>query len=173
MLFILTSNYLMMDNNGYRVCNPGITLEGPLTEEERKTLEGKLVKTLNWIGVKVPREVELKGKKVPLKDVMWDLMSKKECFTEDEKKVLYDLESALEKKLKEDVKEVGTDESKTEALNHYCEALGLMRAIISLKAMVETDKCLVSKQKLSKRITDRRKAEAESWLGFLKRIDLY
>jgi hypothetical protein len=162
-----------MDDNGYRVCNPGITLEGPLSEEERNTLERKLVRTLNWIGVKIPQEVELKGKKVPLKEVMWDLMSKKECFTEEEKKILSDLESALEKKLKEDIKDVGTDESKTEAIDHYCEALGLMRAIISVKTMVETDKCLVSKQKLSKRITDRRKAEAESWLGFLKRIDLY
>lgn len=164
---------VVMNDNGYRVCNPGITLEGPLSEEERKTLDRKLVKTLNWIGVKIPQEVELRGKKVPLKEVMWDLISKKECFTEDEKKILYDLESVLEKKLKEDIKEVGTDESKTEAINHYCEALGLMRAIISLKAMVETDKCQANKQKLTKRITDRRKEEAESWLGFLKRIDLY
>jgi hypothetical protein len=162
-----------MDDNRYRVCNPGITPEGPLSEEERKTLERKLFKTLNWIGVKIPREVELKGKRVPLKEVMWDLMSKKECFTEDEKKILADLESALEKKLKEDVREVATEESKTGAINHYCEALGLMRAIISLKAMVETDKCHAKKQKLSKRITDRRKAEAENWLGFLKRVDLY
>jgi hypothetical protein len=164
---------VVMNYNEYRVCNPGISLEGLLSEEERKTLERKLVKTLNWIGVKIPQEVELKGKMVPLKEVMWDLMSKKECFTEDEKKILTDLESALETKLKEDIREVGTDESKTEAINHYCEALGLMRAIISLKSMVETDKCHAKKQKLSKRITDRRKEEAESWLGFLKRIDLY
>jgi hypothetical protein len=162
----------VMDNNGYRACNPGISLEGPLSEEERKTLERKLVKTLNWIGVKIPQEVELKGKMVPLKEVIWDLMSKKECYTEEEKKILYDLEYALEKKLKDDIKEVGTDESKAEVLGHYCEAMGLMRAIVSLKAMVETDRCHEDKLKLSKRIMDRRKAEAESWLGFLKRLDL-
>ncbi len=163
----------MNDNDEYRVCNPGITLQGHLSEEDRKTLEQKLIRTLNWIGVKIPREVELKGKKVPLKEVMWDLMSKKECFTEEEKNILSDLESALEKKFKQDIKDVGTDENKTEAINHYCEALGLMRAIISLKTMVETDKCQADKQKLSKRIMDRRKEEAENWLGFLKRIDLY
>ncbi len=163
----------MPDSNEYRACNPGITLEGPISEEERKTLEQKLARTLNWIGVKIPREVELKGKMMPLKEVMWGLMSKKECFTEEEKNILSDLESALEKKLKADIKNVGDSEDKTEAIDHYCEALGLMRAIISLKAIVDTDKCQASKQKLSRRITERRKEEAENWLGFLKRIDLY
>ncbi len=159
-------------NDEYRACNPGISLQGPLSEEERKTLERKLVKTLNWIGVKIPWEVELRGIKVPLKEVIWDLMSKKECYTEEEKKILYDLERALEKKLKEDIKDVGTDESKAEVLDHYCEAMGLMRAIVSLKAMVETDRCHEDNKKLSKRMIDRRKAEAESWLGFLRRLDL-
>ena len=163
----------MYDKDGYRACNPGITLEGALSEEDRRILEGKLIRALNWIGVKIPGEVELKGKKVPLKEVIWDLMNKKECFTDDDKNILYDLESALEKKFKEDTKNVGTDESKTEAINHYCEALGLMRSIISLKTMVDTDKCHADKLKLSKRIMDRRKEEAENWLGFLKRIDLY
>jgi hypothetical protein len=162
-----------MDDEGYRVCNPGIGLEGPLSEQERKTLEQKLVRTLNWIGVKIPKEVELKGKKVPLKDVIWELMSKKECFTEEEKKVLLDLELALEMKLKEDIKEVSTEKDKTDAINHYCEALGLIRAIISLKTMIETDKCEARKHKLSRRIMDRRKEEAESWLGFLKKLNLY
>jgi len=39
---------------------------------------------------------------------------------------------ALEKQFREDLRDIDTDESKTEAIDHYCEALGLMRAIISL-----------------------------------------
>ena len=47
----------MADRNddGYRACNPGIPLEGDISDEERRTLKRKLIRTLNWIGVKVPR----------------------------------------------------------------------------------------------------------------------
>jgi hypothetical protein len=62
-------------------------------------------------------------------------------FSEEEKKVIADREMALEYKLKEDVKNIDKDEQKTEAINHYCEALGLMRAIISLKDMLAGDRC--------------------------------
>lgn len=156
------------DDNGYRACNPGITLKGDISDEERKKLKSKLIKTLNWIGVKMPEEIELNGKKLPLGEVVWNLLNKKECFTEEEKRVIADLEMALEKKLKEDVKKIDKDEQKTEAINHYCEALGLMRAIISLKGMLASDRC--ERIRLTKRINDRRKEETENWLNFLKDI---
>ncbi|OPY27694.1 MAG: hypothetical protein A4E28_01891 [Methanocella sp. PtaU1.Bin125] len=161
----------MIDDNGYMVCNPGIPLEGDLSDDERKTLKSKLIRTLNWIGVKMPAEVELNGKKLPLGEVVWDLLNKKDCFTEDEKKVITDLELALEKKLREDVRNIDTDERKTEAIDHYCEALGLMRAIISLKGMLASDRC--ERIRLTKKIRDRRKEETENWLSFLKSLDLY
>jgi len=156
----------MKDDDGYRACNPGIPLEGDISDEERKKLKSKLIKTLNWIGVKMPGEIELNGKKLPLSEVVWNLLNKKECFTEDEKRVIADLEMALEKKLKEDVKKIDKDEQKTVAINHYCEALGLMRAIISLKGMLASDRC--ERIRLTKRISDRRKEETENWLNFLK-----
>lgn len=119
----------------------------------------------------MPAEIELNGKKLPLSEVVWDLLNKKECFTEDEKKVIADLEMALEKKLKEDIKNIDTDEHKTEAINHYCEALGLMRAIISLKGMLASDRC--ERIRLTEKIRDRRGEETENWLSFLKSLNLY
>jgi len=159
------------DDDGYRVCNPGISLEGDISDEERKTLKKKLVRTLNWIGVKMPAEVELNGKKLPLSEVVWGLLNKKECFTEDEKKIIADLEMTLEKKLKEDIKNIDRDEQKTAAIDHYCEALGLMRAIISLKGMLASDRC--ERIRLTKKLQDRRREEAENWLVFLKGLNLY
>jgi len=161
----------MDDSQGYMVCNPGIELDGDISDEERKVLKRKLKKTMNWIGVKMPKEMILNGKKVPLSEAVWSLLNKKECFTEEERKIISDLEIALEKKFKEDLRGIDTDESKTEAINHYCEALGLMRAIISLKGMLASDRC--ERIRLTKKIHERRKEEAENWLGFLKRINLY
>lgn len=161
----------MKDDDGYRACNPGISLEGDISDEERKKLKSKLIRTLNWIGVKIPKEVELNGKKLPLGDVVWDLLNKKECFSEEEKKVIADLEMALEKKLKEDIKNIDRDEQKTEAINHYCEAIGLMRAIISLKGMLAGDRC--EHVRLAKKIRDRQREETENWLSFLKGLNLY
>jgi hypothetical protein len=161
----------MKDDDGYRACNPGISLEGDISDEERRKLKSKLIRTLNWIGVKMPEEIELNGKKLPLSEVVWDLLNKKECFTDEEKKVIADLEMALEKKLKEDVRNIDRDEQKTEAIDHYCEALGLMRAIISLKGMLSGDRC--ERVRLTKKLRDRQKEETENWLSFLKSLDSY
>lgn len=156
----------MREDDSYRACNPGISPEGDISDGERSTLKKKLIRTLNWIGVKMPDEVELNGKKLPLSEVVWGLLNKKECFTEEEKKVIADLEMALEKKLKEDMKKIDRDEQKADAINHYCEALGLMRAIISLKGMLASDRC--ERIRLTKRIQDRRREETENWLNFMK-----
>jgi len=161
----------MDEPRGYSVCNPGVEPDGNISDEERNILKRKLKKTMNWIGVKMPKEVTLNGKEVPLSEAVWGLLNKKECFTEEERKVIGDLEMALEKKFREDLRDIDTDESKTEAIDHYCEALGLMRAIISLKGMLANDRC--EHIRMTKKAHERRKEDAQNWLGFLKRMNLY
>ncbi len=162
-----------MAEERYLRCNPGIDWDGAFTENDRRVLETKLTRLMSWIGARVPEMVMLNGKEVPLGDVLWDLLRKKECFSDDEKKAIFDLEAALEKKFKEDLRTIRAEKlNKDEAVDFYCEALGLIRAIVSLKGLMTTDTCGEDQQKVSKKITDRRRDDANNWLNFLKRVDL-
>ena len=97
---------------------------------------------MSWIGASVPEKVMLNGKQVPLGDVLWDLLRKKECFNDDEKKAIFALEEALEKKLKEDLRSIRNESlNEDKAVSTYCEALGLIRAIVSLKGLMMADTC--------------------------------
>jgi hypothetical protein len=161
-----------MAEERYLRCNPGIDWDGTFTENDRRVLETKLMRLMSWIGARVPEMVVLNGKEVPLGDVLWDLLRKKECFSDDEKKAIFDLEVALEKKFKEDLRTIRTETlNEDEAVGSYCEALGLIRAIVSLKGLMTADTCGGDSREVSKKIADRRKDDANSWLNFLKRVN--
>jgi hypothetical protein len=52
----------------------GIHAGSKLTREEREYLERKLSRLMEWVGVWVPDEIILDGKKVRLHDVVWNIM---------------------------------------------------------------------------------------------------
>jgi Family of unknown function (DUF5788) len=114
----------------------------------------------------------LNGKEVPLGEVLWDLLRKKECFSDDEKRAIFDLEAALEKKFKEDLRSIRNESlNEDKAVSTYCEALGLIRAIVSLKGLMMTDTCGQETHEVAKKISDRRRDDANNWLNFLKRVN--
>lgn len=137
-----------------------------ITPEERKRLELRLHRMLVWVGVMTPFEFELKGQKLPLHDIVWDLLSK-DCLTEDEKEDVRKLIWRLTKHEKADEEILhSNDITVDEAKEIFNEAAGLMRAIMSLKTLVGTkDRCT-----LRHRVSRRRVEEAQSWLAFLKQI---
>jgi hypothetical protein len=137
-----------------------------ITPDERKRLELRLHRMLVWVGVMTPFEFELKGQKLPLHDIVWDLLAK-DCLTEDEKEDVRKLIWRLSTHEKADEEVLhNNDITIDEAKEIYNEAAGLLRAIMSLKTLVGTkDRCT-----LRHRVSRRRVEEAQSWLSFLKQI---
>ena len=137
-----------------------------ITPEERKTLELRLHRMLVWVGVLTPFEFELGGKKLPLHEIVWDLLAK-DCLSEEEKEYvgkLIDKLSAHEKVDEEVLHNNALTEK--EAQQIFQEASGLMRAILSLKSLVGKKNTCEIRQSSNKR----RLEDAQSWLNFLKQI---
>jgi hypothetical protein len=137
-----------------------------ITPEERRELELRLHRMLVWVGVMMPFEFEIGGKKVPLHEIVWDLLSK-DCLTEEEKesvrKLLWKL-SAHEKADEEILHNNALTQD--EAKKIFREAAGLLRAIMSLKSLVgEKEYCNLRSTASRRRVED-----AKYWLGFLKQI---
>jgi Family of unknown function (DUF5788) len=144
----------------------GTVTQRLITPEERRRMELKLHRMLVWVGVLTPFEFELGGKVVPLHDIVWDLLAK-DCLTEDEKeyvrKLIYKLQA--HERVDEEVLHNNALTVK-EAKKIFREASGLLRAILSLKALVGRKDVCAIKTKVNKR----RLEEAKYWLGFLKQI---
>jgi hypothetical protein len=137
-----------------------------ITPQERRNMELRLHRMLVWVGVIMPEEFEIKGKKLPLHDIVWDLLAK-DCLTEDEKEDVRKLIWRLSKHEKADEEYLHShDLTVDEAQEIFKEAAGLLRAIMSLKSLVGTkDRCT-----LRHRVTRRRVEEAQSWLAFIKEL---
>lgn len=137
-----------------------------ITPEERKSLELRLHRMLIWVGIMTPFEFELGDKKVPLHDIVWDLLAK-ECMTEEEKDWIGKLIKKLTRhaKVNEDILH-NNELTVKEAHEIYEETAGLMRAIMSLKSLVGGKNfCNIRQSANRRRIED-----AQYWLGFLKQI---
>ena len=137
-----------------------------ITPEERKTLELRLHRMLVWVGVMTPFEFEFGGEKLPLHEIVWDLLAKK-CLSEDEKEDVRKLIRILSKHEKADEEILhNNDITVDEARDILREAAGLLRAIMSLKGMVSSkDRCTIRQTASRRRLDD-----AKNWLSFLKQI---
>ena len=118
-----------------------------------------------WVGAEIPDVFEIDGTKIPLHELIWRLINKKE-LTESETVGIESLIRALEKK--EALDEIAlADENitKEEAEAIYKEAAGILRAIMDLKriengAHPDAD---VNRKILQKKISDAQ--------GLLKFVD--
>ena len=159
-------------NPGYSCPVPyyGIHEGGKLTESERVRLESKLSRLLEWVGAWVPDNIVIDGKEMRLHDIIWDIVNK-DVVTDSEKDLLVVLEEKLNKKFKEDLENIEhKDSTENQAIQDYCEALGLLRAIITLKDIVLKETKPESKDELSKKMRESTKDHAKYWLDFLKQL---
>ncbi len=106
-----------------------------LSVSEREKLLHGLHGYLAWVGAEIPDVFEIDGTEIPLHELVWRLINKKE-LTEAETAGIESLIRALEAKEACDetalAKEAVTRE---EAENLYKEASGLLRAIMDLKGI--------------------------------------
>jgi len=138
-----------------------------LSARERDSLLHRLHRYLVWVGAEIPDVCEIDGTGIPLRELIWRLISKQQ-LTEEETAGIESLIHVLEKKEAND--EVAIAEaniSKEEAKNLYNEASGLLRAIMDLKEIehgTHPDKDIRRKE-MRKKIRD-----AHSLLKFVDEI---
>ena len=144
----------------------GASARRMITPEERRKLELKLHRMLVWVGVLTPFVFELGGRKVPLHEIVWDLLAK-DCLGEDEKEYVRKLIYKLQAHERVDEEVLHNNElTLREAKQIFKEASGLLRAILSLKSLVGQKGVCEIKRKSSQRRLD----EAKYWLNFLRQI---
>ncbi len=148
----------------------GIHEGGKLTDEERRHLESKLSRLLEWVGAWVPDSIVIDGKEMHLHDIIWDIVNN-DVVTDSDRELLLNLEEKLNKKFKEDVENIDhKDSMENQAIQDYCEALGLLRAIITLKDITSKEAKPESKDEISKKMRESTKDHAKYWLDFLKQL---
>jgi hypothetical protein len=162
-----------MDGTNNKSCPveyAGIHHGGQLTEEERRHLEGKLTRLLEWVGVWVPDEVVLDDKKVPLHDVIWSMI-RKDHLDDNDLELLLSLEKKLNRKFNDDLENIQhRDSTEDQAISDYCEAIGLLRAIVTLKDVEKNEEKDKDKDELIQRMRNNTLEQSKYWLDFLKQL---
>ena len=136
-----------------------------LSVSEREKLLHGLHGYLTWVGAEIPDVFEIDGTEIPLHEVVWRLINKKE-LTEAETAGIESLIRALEAREACDETALAKEAiTREEAECLYKEAAGLLRAIMDLKriengAPPDRD---VHRKILQKKISDAR--------GLLKFVD--
>ena len=104
-----------------------------LSADERDKLLHRLHGYLAWVGAEIPSVFEIDGMEIPLHELVWRLINKKE-LADEEIVGIESLISVLEKKESRDEAAIAeADITEEEANNLYKEASGLLRAIMDLK----------------------------------------
>ena len=143
---------------------------GPLTEDERRQLERKLSRLLEWVGVRIPDDVVLDGQAVPLHETVWRLV-KKDCLSREDEALLLGLEVRLDKKYREDLGKIeATDRTEDQAMKDYTEAAGLLRAIVTLKDIERREESAGELEGVRDAMEAAKDTEARRWLEYLKQL---
>jgi hypothetical protein len=122
------------------------------------------------VGAWVPDRITLDHEEMPLHKVIWNIVKKKN-ISESDREMLLDLEGKLNKKFHEDVERIKhKDTMENQAIRDYCEALGLLRAIITLKDISTKEEKKESKDDLTKRMRESTNERTKYWLEFLKSL---
>lgn len=102
--------------------------------------------------------------------MIWNIVKKKN-ITESDREMLLDLDGKLNKKFHEDLERIKhKDTMENQAIQDYCEALGLLRAIITLKDISTKEEKKESKDDLAKRMRESTNERTKYWLEFLKSL---
>jgi hypothetical protein len=106
-----------------------------LSVSEREKLLHELHGYLAWVGAEIPDVFEIDGTEIPLHEVVWRLVNKKE-LAEAETAGIESLIHAIEEKEVCDETALAKEAiTREEAEDLYKEASGLLRAIMDLKGI--------------------------------------
>ena len=148
---------------------PLVNYDGILQPEERERILNRIQSLFNWVGVGIPEEVEIDGKRIKLNRLVSDFITKSEFSEEDHNnikiliKVLLKKEKALEKIISTD------NISDHKAMKMLDEITGILRAVDKLRNLsgVDEQELLTDKEDLMRKIDDEKR-----WLKFVRSMKL-
>jgi hypothetical protein len=148
---------------------PLVDYDGVLTKEERKRILSRIDSMFSWVGASIPDTVEIKGKKLPLRRAINDLIMKDELDDDDVKRIGR-MVKALEshgRELREVIRKGDIDEDR--AVEIYDEIKGILRAVSKLRRLKagedDDDDENYDKSVLMDRVDDEKR-----WQKYLKSV---
>jgi hypothetical protein len=137
----------------------------PLTEQDRAKIMARIHSALFWLGKFIPEEEIIEGQEVPLRDVIFNFVSK-EHPSEDEVIDALSLADALQKKARELEMSLKTGDGLTKGQAHMLldEICGLMRAVDEIRTSRGADAQLKAKALMTK-VSDEKR-----WQEFVKSV---
>ncbi|MCJ2556775.1 MAG: DUF5788 family protein [Candidatus Thermoplasmatota archaeon] len=134
-----------------------------LTREEREKVMARIRSLFFWVGETIPDEVEISGRRVPLRDLVHDFVHKQE-LSDEEREDIGALTRDLQKREKFfahllDLPDITKEEA--EEISH--RLLGILRAIDELRSLEEGPERDIEKSSLMKKIEDEKR-----WLKYTK-----
>lgn len=136
-------------------------------ENQAAKCKYRLDRILTWVGIPEPEEVEIEGEKIPVREFIFKLVSKKDKLSEGEIQAARKLMHIMEKKEmldKEKLRHAVKGEAQTEKL--CLEIAGLIRAILTLNDVMLKDQSEEIKEKSKLHdIQDWR-----SWVSYLRQL---
>lgn len=139
-----------------------------LPVRERDGLLNRLHRYLAWVGAEIPDVCEIDGTEIPLRELIWRLINKKQ-LTDDETAEIESLIHILENKESCDETALAkANITREEAKNLYKEASGILRAIMDLK---EIEHGVHPEERDFRRKEARKKIRSvHNWLKFLDEL---
>ncbi len=138
-----------------------------LSPAERDKLLHRLHGYLVWVGAEIPPVFEIEGMEIPLHELVWRLINKKE-LTDDEIAGIESLICGLEKRESCDEAAIAkADITEEEANNLYNEASGLLRAIMDLKDLERGAR--PDDYDLRRKVAQKKVRDANSLLKFVEK----
>ncbi|NYT19607.1 MAG: methyl-accepting chemotaxis protein [Methanosarcinales archaeon] len=141
-----------------------------ITEDQRAKLLARLHRHLFWCGERIPDEVEIEGKMVPLHEITWKLITKPKLTEEDREHIDHCI-VVLRKKAKSCENYLGkTDMTLEQAKDVFDKTAGLLRAIMDLKDLEELSGPERMK-KYQEEVERCKIKDAKSWMNFLAELE--
>jgi len=142
-----------------------VNWDGVLSPEERHMIVSRIRSAFGAVGAKIPDIEVVDGRRINLKDVVFDYIGKEKPSAEDIDRADR-LADALERKVKELEERLHRDQlSERAAVDLMREALGVLRALQQLRGLRDPDRGVHARKAVMDRVGDERR-----WLEFVKKV---
>ncbi len=133
-----------------------------LSREERERIAARIHSLLFWVGEVIPQEVEVGGRTVKLRDIVFDHLTR-DVHTEEERQASEALARLLDERIRSLEREIKHgDVTRSEACGLMNEARSLLRAVDELRSSSH-EEGQIKRRELMGRVDDARR-----WQDFLK-----
>jgi hypothetical protein len=137
---------------------------GPLTAEDRKRILGRVHSLLYWVGRLIPEDLELQGRRVNLREVVFTYLEK-DNPTPSERADAMALADLLKERARQMEEEIRSEDlTRQQACDLMNEICSLLRAVDELR-YAHGEAAKVQRETLMKKIDD-----VKRWDRFVKQV---